>query len=86
MDLHRDEDGDHNRVLEWYRDGMERRIVLRPTAATPDGGLDVEVAAVVTVDGDRHWTQRPLREGIAPGELRAVLPQALEAANALSRP
>ena len=85
LDLHRDEDGGPNRVLEWYRDGMERRIVLRPAAATPDGGLDVEVVAVVTIEGDRHWTRRPLREGIAPGELRTVLPKALEAANALTR-
>lgn len=84
MDLHRHAGPGSRRVLEWYRDGMERRIHLR---ADGDGTLVVEVEAEAKVDGTRRRGRRPFRTAVdaTSQALGSALPEAVEAANALDR-
>lgn len=79
MDLIK-EDG--ARRLEWYRDGMDRGILVR---AAPDGTLEV---AALAWSGDPQAARRtPLGEPMTPGvlaaELSTLLDRATEAANDL---
>lgn len=75
------------RVLEWYREGMERRIHIEPSGDVPAGGVDLAVGAGARRESDKVRLDlvRAFREGVAPGELRGLLPEAIEAANALTR-
>lgn len=82
MDLYRDHTDPPDRVLEWFRDGLERRIHLRPS---PAGTLDMEVAALGKIDGERRVRRAPFRSSVATGELRGLLIDAIDAANALRR-
>ena len=82
MDLYRDHTDPPDRVLEWFRDGLERRIHLRPASA---GSLDMEVAALGKFDGRRMARRAPFRTSVAAGELRGLLVEAIDAANALRR-
>ena len=72
------------RVLEWYRDGMERRIHIEPSG---DGGVDLAIGAGARRESDRARLDlvRAFRDGVAPGQLKGLLPEAIEAANALTR-
>ncbi|MEQ9569021.1 MAG: hypothetical protein RLN75_02430, partial [Longimicrobiales bacterium] len=58
MDLYRDHAEPPDRVLEWFRDGLERRIHLRPAG---EGALEVEVAAEGKIDGVRRSRRAPFR-------------------------
>lgn len=75
------------RVLEWYREGMERRIHIEPSGDAPAGGVDLAVGAGARRESDKVMLDlvRVFRTGAAPGELRSLLPEAIEAANALTR-
>jgi hypothetical protein len=85
LDLYRDPEDRPARVLEWYGDQMERRIVLTPVAGRSARGLDLAIGAESRREGRRHLLSRPFRTGVAPGELRDTLPRAIDAANALTR-
>ena len=89
LDLLRDPDGHPARVLEWYSEKMERRIVLTPaggpSSGGPAGALDVAVAAEARLDGAKRELRRSFRTAVAPGQLKATLPEAIEAGNALTR-
>lgn len=72
------------RSLEWYRDGLERGILIEAEA---DGGLSVTSRAWKTHEpGTAHSS--PQRQGMAVEalvqELSDILQEALEAANALA--
>lgn len=84
LDLLREPEG---RVLEWYRDGMERRIHIAPSRESPDGAVDLEIGAGARRESDRVklYLRREYRDGVAPGELKGLLPEAIEASNALTR-
>ncbi len=69
-----------DRVLEWYRDRGARRIHLMPGEGA---SYDLEVAAEFTVEGARHEVRDRFRSGVAAGELRSLLIEAIDAANAL---
>jgi hypothetical protein len=83
VDLLRDADPPA-RVLEWYRDGMDRRVVVTP-AAGDSGGVDLAVQAEARGDAGRRRLTHPFQAGAAPGQLREVLPRAVDACNALAR-
>lgn len=89
LDLLRASESRESRVLEWYSEKMERRIVLTPTdAATPGaptGALDISIAAEARIDGGKRELRRDFRTAVAPGELKTVLPTAIDAGNALTR-
>ncbi len=84
-DLLRDPAGRPERIFEWYRDGMERHIIVTPAADSPDGAIDLAVGARLRQDGAYRSLRRPFRASVAPGELRAALPLAIDAANELTR-
>jgi hypothetical protein len=84
LDLFRDPGGAPARVLEWYRDGMERRIHLTPSSVRA-GALDVAVGALARREGVKIELRRPFQAAVAPSRLRTVLPQAIEGGNALAR-
>lgn len=71
---------ERDRVLEWYRDRGARRIHLAPGEGA---SYDLDVAAEFTQDGVRHEVRNRFRSGVAAGELRALLVEAIDAANAL---
>ena len=87
MELIRDRSGSPDRVLTWYSDGAERQIIVTAHAAQPEGAVDVRVGV-----GGGGLDHRPpeatesFREGIAPGELRKLLEEAVTSANNLIRP
>lgn len=72
-----------SRRLGWYRDGLERGILLE---ARPDGTLDVIALCWETRDL-ASARRAPQREGVTPdsvvAELSALLESTLEAANGL---
>lgn len=70
-----------DRVLEWYRDRGTRRIHLTPGEGA---GFEVDVAAEFSRDGSRHEIRDRFRAGVAAGELKAILIEAIEAANDLA--
>ena len=86
LDLHKNVSGPHDRLLGWYREGMERFLRLEPE---PDGtGRFVDWAEAL------HSRQRAARRGRRPveraltadslrRELRALLERGIEQANAL---
>ena len=82
MDLHRDHLDPPDRVLVWFRDGLERRIHLRPAAG---GSIAMELAA-----GEWGAREPGLRvafdDPMAPSEIKARLPDAVDAANGLTLP
>ena len=69
-----------DRVLEWYRDRGTRRIHLVPGDAS---SFDVDVAAEFTVSGVRREVRSRFRSSVAEGEIRALLVEAVDGANAL---
>ncbi len=71
---------ERNRVLEWYRDRGARRIHLIPGEGS---SYDLDVAAEFTLEGVRREVRDRFRSGVAAGELRALLVEAIDAANAL---
>lgn len=85
LDLLRDPDGRPARVLEWYREQMERRLVLTPAAQAPETAVDIELNVEARVDGQKRLLSRGFLEATAPGDLRASLPRAIDACNALGR-
>jgi hypothetical protein len=85
LDLLRDPGDRPARVLEWYREQMERRLVLTPSAEAPDTAVDVELHVEARVDGQRRLLSRGFLEATPPGELREALPRAVEACNALDK-
>lgn len=85
LDLFRDPDGSPARMLEWYRDGMERRIHVVAAATSPSGALDLEVSAIARHEGTKLELRRGFRTAVAPGQMKAALPEAIEAANGLTR-
>ena len=66
---------------------MERRIHIAVAGTSPEGGVDLAVGAGARRESDRVKLHllRPFREGVAPGELKGLLPEAIEASNALTR-
>lgn len=82
MDLYRDHVDPPDRVLEWFRDGLERRIHL---LAAAKNAFDVEVAARGKIDGAHREARVGFREGIAPGQLKGLLAEAIDAANTIER-
>jgi hypothetical protein len=84
LDLYRDPGGGRARVLEWYRDGMERRIHLTPSSEQ-SGTVDLAVGALARREGVKIELRRPFQAGVATSRLRTVLPQAIDGGNALAR-
>lgn len=82
MDLFFDHADPPDRVLEWFRDGLERRIHLRPASGN---AFDLEVAARGKIDGVRRERRQPFRDGVAPGQLKRLLVAAIDAANEIHR-
>jgi hypothetical protein len=87
LDLKKNESGGPDRTLEWFRDGLDRRIVIA-TAAGGSAGYDVRVEAWRRKDGIRHATHRTIRQAAAFQEirmgLRPLLAELIEAANGLA--
>lgn len=82
MDLYRDHLDPPDRVLAWFRDGLERHIHLTPA----EGGA-IALGLGAGPWGDRTGGHRvPLGEPVAPSDLKAKLPAAVDAANALTMP
>jgi hypothetical protein len=71
---------ERDRVLEWYRDRGTRRIHLLPGDPS---SFDVDVTAEFTVKGVRREVRHRFRSGVTTGEIRALLAEAVAAANAL---
>jgi len=86
LDLYRDRSDRPDRVLEWYRDGLLRRVRI---VAVEADRLDVHFGAArrLTGDGPHGWW--PLEEGL-PGEelassFRSLLAEAVARANDVTR-
>lgn len=71
---------ERDRVLEWYRDRGARRIHLTPG---DDSSYDLDVSAEFKIEGTRHEVRDRFRSGVAAGELRGLLVEAIDVANAL---
>ena len=89
LDLHRNLAGTPDRVLGWYREGMERFLRLEPEVdGTESFALWAE--AVRTREGTSRSARREVRRGVPTTslrqELRAMLAQGIESANALGLP
>ena len=86
LDLFKDEGAAASRTLEWYRDGMERRIRL---VAGDDGTIAVAVEAARKVDGVPHRALASFRDGLEAQvlheSLTGILEEGIERANALER-
>lgn len=85
LDLFRNQSEVPDRTLEWYREGMERRIRIR--AESPDR-LVITVAASRRRGGVPVEASRPLHPALGAEEfrdgLRALLAEGVDAANALT--
>lgn len=85
LDLLRNQSDVPDRTLEWYRDGMERRIRIR--AEAPDRHT-ISVVAARRRSGVTVEASRPLRSDLTAEELRKglrpMLAEGIEAANALT--
>jgi hypothetical protein len=82
MDLHRDHLDPPDRVLEWFRDGLERRIHLMPAEG---GAITVQLAAGTW--GERDTGHRvTLGDPVSAADLKRRLSEAVDAANALTPP
>ncbi len=85
MDLARERDGRPCRVLEWFREGMERTILIEPA---PDGTASLSVGARPGSRRGEGGVARTLHEGLRPDalgkDLRPLLREALDAANAFT--
>lgn len=85
LDLLKNRSDAPDRVLEWYRDGMERRIVIRVEG--PER-LSVSVGASTKRGGVRRAALVPLGDAVSPAELkerlRPTLAEGIEAANSLA--
>ena len=87
MELIRNRSGEPDRVLTWYSDGAERQIIVTAHAPEPTQAVDVFVGVGGGgLDHKPPELTEPFREAIAPGELRRLLDEAVEKANALARP
>lgn len=87
MELIRNRGGVEGRVLTWYSDRAERQILI--SAASGEAANAVNVLIGVGGGGLQHKppeATQSFREGIAPGELRKLLDEAVQKANALVRP
>lgn len=90
LDLYRNHRGGVDRVLEWYRDGMERRICIVADGDPSDDGspaYTVFAEATRKREGVRASGRRDL-ERAAPfdqirGRLRALLADGIDRANEL---
>lgn len=69
-----------DRVLEWYRDRGTRRIHLMCGDAS---SFDLDIAAEFSGGGARHEVRERFRTGVAAGEIKGLLVEAIDAANAL---
>jgi hypothetical protein len=78
IDLVRGDEGD--RLLEWYRDRGTRRIHLMSGDAS---SYDVDISTEFNVEGVRREVRDRFRSGVAAGEIRTLLGEAVERANAL---
>ena len=85
LDLVRSDEGPPARILTWYRDGMDRRIVLTPAGGANPGAVDVSVESEARMGPERRALRRSFREGARAAELRALLPQAVDCCNDLTR-
>ncbi len=83
VELIRDSDADDSRTLEWYRDGGPRRIHIQVAG---EASLDVDVAAERGSGDASVEIRERFRAGVAVGELRTLLVEAIDAANALTLP
>ena len=86
LDLLRNQSRLPDRTLEWYRDGMERRIRLTAEAADR---FRVTVEASRRKNGEPLLATAELRAAVTAAELsdelRSLLAEGVEAANALTR-
>ncbi|MGD2068246.1 MAG: hypothetical protein PVI57_06130 [Gemmatimonadota bacterium] len=85
LDLFRNQSEVPDRTLEWYREGMERRILIR--AEGPDRFV-ITVAASRRRGGVPIEASRPLRPALGADELReglrTLLAEGVDAANGLT--
>lgn len=84
VDLLRNVSDDPDRILEWYREGMERRIVIR---ASGSGRYAITVSASRGRGGEARMTTRSLAEITAAdlrNDLRQFLSDGIERANELN--
>ena len=88
LDLLKNASGAPDRTLEWYRDGMERRIRIVATGGAP-APLALRAGAARSRGGRRRETWVPVRDGITPGEIMddptGILEDAIRRADALTR-
>lgn len=86
LDLYRNVSDRPDRVLEWYREGMERRIVLR--AEAPDRYV-VRVGATRRRQGVETSTEAELSSPLTAQELadglRPLLAEGIDRANGLGQ-
>jgi hypothetical protein len=86
LDLLKNRSDAPDRTLEWYRDGMERRIGIRAEAS---GRFRVTVEASRKENGDTLVAAADLSGPLTAEELRAglrtLLSDGIEAANGLTR-
>lgn len=83
VELLKDPEADRSRTLEWYRDGGPRRIHLE---LAEGASLDVDVAAERNAGGQSVEVRERFRSAVAVGELRPLLVEAVDVANALTLP
>ena len=79
MDLSKGED---YRRLEWFSEGLERGILIRPDG---DGGFDVDVVAWRNGRPD-ELRGESAESGTAADDISPVLAAAIDTANALEAP
>jgi hypothetical protein len=88
LDLLKNASGAPDRTLEWYRDGMARRIRLVATGGAP-ARVALQAGASRKKEGKRRETWVPVRDGIAPEEIledpTGILEDAIRRADALTR-
>ena len=79
MDLSK---GPDYRRLEWFSEGLERGILVRPVG---DGAFDIDVMAWRNGQPDRY-RDGSVSEGATLDGMSALLSEAIDAANALEAP
>lgn len=87
MDLLKNRSGRPERTLEWYREGMERRIGIE--ADEEKGSLRIWVGATRKKEGRRWEARREVENGVTLADFRAKLRDGLsdcvDEANHLTR-
>jgi hypothetical protein len=74
--------GDGYRRLEWFTEGLERGILIEPTA---DGAFRVAALSWKTGRAE-HRSEADVADGLAADKVTKVLDDAIESANALGAP